>query len=209
MQIWGIVVAAGSGKRFGGPKQFARLGATRVVDHAVASLSKCVDEIVVVVPDGFAWDGAPVAAAVPGGDTRCASVRSALEVVPADVEVVFVHDAVRPYVSQRVCEDLLERIQQGADGAIPVLSVNDTVKRVRGSEVVSTENRAELKLAQTPQAFRAATLRAAYALGRDASDDATLVEELGGKVAVVEGDLRSIKITSEDDVSLVEWLVSQ
>src|SRR5262245_49893386 len=98
-RVSGIVVAAGSGSRFGTPKQFATLRGSRLVDIAVDAAARACDEVVVVLPPGTDWDGAPVAAAVPGGAQRSHSVRSGLDAVSPDAEIVVVHDAARPLAS--------------------------------------------------------------------------------------------------------------
>jgi 2-C-methyl-D-erythritol 4-phosphate cytidylyltransferase len=120
---------------------------------------------------------------------------------------VLVHDAARPLVTDAVVERLLGALAAGWDGAVPGLAVADTVKRVEDGRVVETLERADLAAVQTPQAFRADVLRAAYAAGGEATDCAALVEAQGGRVTVVEGDPRLVKITTQADRELVEsWL---
>jgi 2-C-methyl-D-erythritol 4-phosphate cytidylyltransferase len=202
-----IVVAGGRGERFGAAKQFLTAGGARLVDHAVASAGAVCDEVVVVLPEGVAWDGGAVAASVPGGETRSASVRAGLDAVSPDAEIVVVHDGARPLASPALFELVIDTVRAGADAAIPVLEVCDTIKRVDGSEVVETIARDGLVVVQTPQAFRAATLRAAHDDGADATDDAALVEKLGGSVVVVGGDPRNIKVTTVADLTLVTTLL--
>jgi 2-C-methyl-D-erythritol 4-phosphate cytidylyltransferase len=147
-----------------------------------------------------------VNASVTGGATRSASVAAALREVPDEAAVVLVHDAARPVLQEDVIERVLAPLSAGWDGAVPVLPVPDTVKRVRGEEVVETLDRSELVLVQTPQAFIASVLRAAVTDG-DASDCAALVEAGGGRVTVVPGDPRLLKVTSPADLELVaSWL---
>ncbi len=208
--LWAVVVAAGSGVRFGGgvPKQELDLGGRRVVDRAVAALDAwCPDRVVVVVrPDRLDPPDPLVAIAhalVPGGATRSASVRAGLAAVPASAELILVHDAARPIVPARVVDDLLAALDAGADAAIPGLPVADTVKRVRGGRVVDTPPRDELVAVQTPQLFRADVLRRVHAGGGEATDDAALVELAGGDVRVVEGDPDLRKVTTADDLA---WL---
>ena len=98
--VWGIVVAAGRGDRFGQPKQFCDLAGTRVVDLSVAAMTAACDAVVLVLPAGVSWDGEPVAAAVAGGETRSDSVRAGLRAVPAEADVVVVHDAARPLATR-------------------------------------------------------------------------------------------------------------
>jgi 2-C-methyl-D-erythritol 4-phosphate cytidylyltransferase len=145
---------------------------------------------------------------VPGGSTRAESVRAGVHEVPAGVAVVLVHDVARPLLPEDVIERVLAPLAEGWDGAVPGLPVADTIKRVRGDEVVETLERDQLVAVQTPQAFGADMLRTA--LGGDvagASDCASLVEAAAGRVKVVPGDPRLLKITTAEDLALVEsWL---
>ena len=135
-------------------------------------------------------------------------MRTALAEVPGEAAVVLVHDAARPLVTEAVIERVLAPLSEGWDGVVPALPVKDTVKRVRREEVVETLEREDLVAAQTPQAFVASVLRTA--LGGDvagATDCASLVEAAGGRVCVVEGDPRLLKITDAADLELVSsWL---
>jgi len=151
---------------------------------------------------------AKVSSCVPGGETRAESVRAGVHEVPAEAAVVVVHDAARPLLPEDVIERVLAPLSEGWDGAVPGLPVADTIKRVRGDEVVETLERDQLVAVQTPQAFGADMLRTA--LGGDvaeASDCASLVEAAAGRVKVVPGDPRLLKITTAEDLALVEsWL---
>jgi 2-C-methyl-D-erythritol 4-phosphate cytidylyltransferase len=149
-----------------------------------------------------------VSACVTGGATRGESVRLGLAAVPEDAAVVVVHDAARPLLPDEVLERVLGALGEGWDGAVPALPLADTVKRVRGDEVVETLDRAELRAVQTPQAFVAQVLRDSYAAGSaDASDCASLVEARGGRVKVVRGDPRLIKVTDAADLDRVAALL--
>jgi 2-C-methyl-D-erythritol 4-phosphate cytidylyltransferase len=202
-----IVVAAGGGTRFGAAKQFVRLGGATVVERAVALASSATDEVVVVLPPGAPWEpGAGVHATV-GGPTRSDSVRAGLELVPDDTDIVVVHDAARPLANATLFAAVIDAVRSGADGAIPVLPITDTVKRVEGELVVGTVPRADLVIVQTPQAFRAAALRAAHANGAVGTDDAELVEAAGGKVVAVPGDPRNVKLTVAFDLEFVRAML--
>ncbi len=205
--VWGIVVAAGRGDRFGAPKQFCELAGIRVVDHALLSLARACADVVVVLPPGVEWEGAPVSAVVAGGDTRSDSVRAGLDAVPEAAGVVVVHDAARPLATRALFDAVIEAVQRGADAAIPGLPVTDTVKRIDGAQVVQTVDRADLVTVQTPQAFRASVLRRVHAAGGDATDDAALVEASGGTVVVVPGEPRNIKITDPTDLLIAAALL--
>jgi 2-C-methyl-D-erythritol 4-phosphate cytidylyltransferase len=198
--VWVIVVAAGSGARFGAPKQYEQLGDRRVLDWSLGVARDAADGVVLVVPeDHDTPEEADVV--VTGGATRAASVRAGLAAVPDDAAVVVVHDAARPAASRGLFDAVIEAVLAGADGALPGLPVVDTVKRVHDGRVVETLDRAELVAVQTPQAFRAAALRAAHADGGDATDDGALVEAAGGRVVVVPGDPDNVKVTSPADLA--------
>jgi 2-C-methyl-D-erythritol 4-phosphate cytidylyltransferase len=203
VQTWTVVVAAGSGARYGGAKQFEAVGARRLVDRAVDAATRAGDGVVVVLPAGTAWDGPPVDAAVDGGATRSASVRAGLAVVPDTAEIVVVHDAARPLASDALFAAVIDAVRAGADGAVPGIPVADTIKRLSGNRVVETVARDELVAVQTPQAFSAAALRRAHERGGDASDDAALVEAAGGTVVVVPGEPANVKVTSPSDLELL------
>jgi 2-C-methyl-D-erythritol 4-phosphate cytidylyltransferase len=220
VSVWAIVAAAGRGDRLGAdrPKAFVGLGGRVLLAESLDRLEACeqVDAIVVAAPPG--WEepaillaeelgAGKVVSVVSGGATRGDSVAAALAEVAADAEAVLVHDAARPLVTDAVVERLLAALAAGWDGAVPGLSVPDTVKRVDGERVVETLPRSALVAVQTPQAFRADVLRAAYAAGGEATDCAALVEAQGGRVTVVEGDARLAKVTTRADLELVEsWL---
>jgi 2-C-methyl-D-erythritol 4-phosphate cytidylyltransferase len=206
-RVWAVIVAAGWGERFGGPKQFAELGGVRLVDHSIATASAACDAIVLVVPDADDWQGAEVDALVTGGATRADSVRAGLGAVPPGASVVVVHDAARPLASVALFDAVIAAVRDGADGAVPGLAVTDTLKRVDDVRVTATVDRMGLVAVQTPQAFRAGTLRDAHAAGADATDDAALVEELGGTVVVVPGDPRNLKVTGPADLMIAAALL--
>jgi len=210
-RVWAVVVAAGSGVRFGGPKQFAVLAGTRVVDRSLAVAREACDGVVLVLSDPDAWDGAAADLVVAGGATRAESVRAGLDAVPADADVIAVHDAARPLAGPELYAAVVAAVRAGADGAIPGIPVADTLKRVEahGDErvIVGTVDRSTLFAAQTPQAFRADVLRAAHASGDDATDDAALVEARGGKVVIVPGDPSNLKLTGARDLAVAAALL--
>jgi 2-C-methyl-D-erythritol 4-phosphate cytidylyltransferase len=198
--VGAVVVAAGRGERFGGPKQLRRLGDHRIVDLAVGAASATCDTVVLVVPADADWSVAGVTC-VAGGATRSASVRAGLAALPATVDIVVVHDAARPLADPAVFERVIAAVRDGADGAVPGLPIADTVKRVAaGGRVEETVARDGLVTAQTPQAFRAATLRAAHESAPEGTDDAAVVERAGGRVVVVAGEVDNFKITEPSDL---------
>ncbi|MDA8316469.1 MAG: 2-C-methyl-D-erythritol 4-phosphate cytidylyltransferase [Actinomycetota bacterium] len=216
--MWAVIVAGGSGSRFGRPKQFESLAGRPVVEWSVTAARKATDGVVLVVPAGEEDRALSLGAdvVVTGGETRSASVRRGLEHVPDQVDVVVVHDAARPLASPAlfaaVVAPLLgaesEEDADGVDGVVCGIAIADTLKRVggNGSTVTETVDRTSLVAVQTPQAFRAAVLRRAHAAGGDATDDAALVEAIGGKVCVVPGEAHNVKLTVPSDLALLEHL---
>jgi 2-C-methyl-D-erythritol 4-phosphate cytidylyltransferase len=207
--VWAIVVAGGSGERFGGPKQWMPLGGRRVVDWSVDAARKAAAGVVLVLPvsDLGRGDLPDVEAVVAGGGSRSASVRAGLAAVPNAAEVIVVHDAVRPLAGGDLFTAAVEAVLGGAAGAVCAVPMTDTLKRVDGMHVVETVSREGLWAVQTPQAFRADVLRAVHADEPDATDDAGLVEAIGEWVVVVAGDRRNLKITDPVDLAVAEALV--
>lgn len=206
MSTWAIVVAAGTGTRFGGAKQFAPLVGASVVDRSVDVAREACDGVVVVLPPDAAWTAPEGVRVAIGGATRSDSVRAGLEAVPADVDVVVVHDAARPLASRELFDLVVRAVAGGADGAVPGLPISDTLKRVEGDRVIETVARAGLVAVQTPQAFRADALRAAHRVGSIDTDDAALVEANGGVVVVVAGERTNLKLTLAEDLALARAL---
>ena len=197
-KIWTIVVAAGSGTRFGSAKQFALINERRIVDWAVETSRISSDGVVVVLPAEQAQREGGVA----GGATRSASVRCGLAAVPQDATIICVHDAARPFASEYLFDEVIDAVCAGADGAVPGLPVVDTIKFIDAANVVkSTPDRNQLVAVQTPQAFRAKSLRQAHQNNPEGTDDSTLVETNGGKVVVVMGDPLNRKITTPEDLN--------
>jgi 2-C-methyl-D-erythritol 4-phosphate cytidylyltransferase len=209
--VWAVVVAAGSGDRFGAAKQYALLAGRTVLAHSVAAARACCEGVVVVVPSGDEQRPEVQAAGadrvVAGGATRAESVRSGLAAVPADAAIVVVHDAARPLAGPDLFVAAITAVRAGADGAVCAVAMTDTIKRVAGETIVATVDREDLVAVQTPQAFRAEALRRAHAGRAEATDDAALVEADGGKVVVVPGDLSNLKLTTASDLARAErWL---
>jgi 2-C-methyl-D-erythritol 4-phosphate cytidylyltransferase/2-C-methyl-D-erythritol 2,4-cyclodiphosphate synthase len=216
-----VIVAAGSGERFGGraPKQFHELGGMPILEWSRRTFhaSPLVHEVVIVLPPDMVGSPPEWIAELPvtvagGGATRRESVHAGLGAVSPAAEIVLVHDAVRPFVS----EALIERVCRAAatGPSIPVIPVTDTIKVIgAGGHILETPDRRRLARAQTPQGFPARTLRERHrdAAARDleASDDAALCEAAGIEVGTVEGDPHNIKITTPADLLFAEWLVKE
>ena len=218
-----IVVAAGSGVRMGSafdmPKAFVPLGGRPMFRYSLdaAEASGAVDGIVLVVPAAEIErarqqaGGRCVRAVVAGGETRQASVRAGLAAAPVDAGVIVCHDAARPFASPDLFARVVSALAEAApavDGIVPVVAPADTVKRVADGVVTATIPRAEVVLAQTPQAFAAPALRDAHAraasAGFEATDDAMLLEWCGGRVMVVDGETGNLKVTTADDLITAE-----
>ena len=207
MSTWAIVVAAGDATRFGAAKLFARLGGVTVLDRAVGSAREVCAGVVVVLRADDEWTAPAGVERTVGGATRSESVRAGLALVPDDATVIVVHDAARPLATRALWAAVLAAVRDGADAAIPALPLTDTVKRVKEGRVVETVPREDLYGVQTPQAFAAAALRAAHAQRDDASDDAALIEANGGRVVVVPGETRNLKLTVFADLELAQALL--
>ena len=207
--VWTVVVAGGSGSRFGAPKQFLALGGRRVIDRAIATAAAHGDGVVAVLPAdvdlGYTESVGKPVVTVAGGDTRSASVRKGLAAVPDAAEIVLVHDAARPLAPDAMFERVITAVQAGADAVVPVLEVTDSLRHRSDGAV----ERAEFAAVQTPQGFIAAVLRDAHERGVEATDDATLVEITGASVTMVEGDRAAMKLTTPLDLRIAELLLDQ
>jgi len=212
-----IVVAAGSGSRAGGAKQWRNLGGKPVVRWSVeALLSGGAEDIVVVVAQGS--EGEALAALTGltgwrlavGGSTRAASVRNGLRVLGGRGDrPVLIHDAARPFLTTDVVRRLIEALD-GADGALPALPVADSLRRATGGFITGSVEREALWRAQTPQAFRLDTIVDAFAVWPvdvSATDEVTVVERAGGRVRIVEGSVRLMKLTYPEDFAMAEALI--
>jgi len=200
------------------PKAFAALGGRPMLAESLERLeaSGWIDSIVVVAPPD--WEEpvillaeelgcGKVVASVAGGESRADSVRIGVGEVADDAAVILVHDAARPLVTEEVVDRVLTPLNEGWDGAVPGLPLVDTVKRVHDDAVEETLRREELVTVQTPQAFVASVFREAMGGSGDATDCSSFVEARGGRVKVVPGDPRLLKVTTAEDLALVEsWL---
>ncbi len=218
--VWAVLVAAGRGERLGEdrPKAFVRLGELPLLAEPLRRLdeSEWIDAVVLVAPPE--WEepaillaeeigASKVTACVTGGETRTDSVRAGVAEVPGDAAAILVHDAARPLLPDDVIGRVVRALGEGFDGAVPGLPLADTVKRVANGVVVETPARDGLVAVQTPQGFVAPVLQAALAAGGEGSDCASLVEANGGRVTVVPGDERLLKVTTRADLERVAaWL---
>ena len=203
-----LIPAAGSGERFGAPipKALVQLNGRTLIEHAVLNLGPIATQIIVAAPAGYEdkfreilGDAVTV---VTGGSTRTKSVKIALESIAQDIEYVLVHDAARPLASIELGQRIIEALAAGDVAVIPALSVTDTIKEVDAANyVVSTPNRERLRAVQTPQGFARETLVKAHMQNIEATDDGALVEAMRGKVKLIEGENRALKITNPEDLA--------
>lgn len=216
-----IIAAAGSGNRMASdrPKQFLQLAGVPIIFHTLKPFEQCdsIQEVIVVLPAeesaGFlsmagGYGLRKLSRVVPGGATRADSVKRGLMAIRSTTaEIVAVHDGVRPFVTVEEISNTIAAAQ--ADGAaILVAPVTDTIKQVSGNSVVRTLERRELRHALTPQCFRYELLRKAYEVAEVndplLTDESALIEQLGKRVAIVEGSPRNIKITTPGDLLIAE-----
>jgi 2-C-methyl-D-erythritol 4-phosphate cytidylyltransferase/2-C-methyl-D-erythritol 2,4-cyclodiphosphate synthase len=206
-----LIVAAGSGLRFGGRKQYASLGGVPLLRHAVAAFSAhpSIDAVQVMIGDGddaeysSAVDGLDVLAPVTGGASRQESVRLGLETFSKDPpENILIHDAARPFPSAKLIDGVIGALAT-APGAIPALPVTDTLKRGSGDRISATVDRSDLWRAQTPQGFHFSKIFEAHraAIGETMTDDAAIAEAGGLEVALVAGAEENFKVTTEGDLA--------
>lgn len=226
--IAAIIVAGGTGERTGleRGKQLARIAGRPVLQHTIAAFDACtvIDEIVVVVhPDRVAEyrtgavdavGSCKIAAVVPGGDTRQASVAAGLAAVSPEADTICVHDGARPLILPQTIEGAVRMLEsaQSLAGVVVGHLAYDTLKAVDSSGMITaTLDRSQIWVAQTPQVFRARALRQAYAAAEaeatTGTDDAMLVERNGGVVAMFAGPRDNVKITVPEDLPIVERLL--
>ena len=207
-QCAAIIAAAGSGERFGAtlPKALITLGNRTLIEHAVAALAPIASEIVICAPAGYEKQiqelvGADITV-VTGGITRSDSVRAGITALTGNNKYVLVHDAARALASTQLAKNVLAALEKGEVAVIPGLELIDTVKSVdAGGHVTSTPDRASLRRVQTPQGFDLEILKKAHSSGANATDDGALVEAIGHKVLIINGEDRALKITTPADLA--------
>ncbi|MBR5550849.1 MAG: 2-C-methyl-D-erythritol 4-phosphate cytidylyltransferase [Muribaculaceae bacterium] len=219
--IYNIIVAAGSGSRFGAslPKQYCLMNGRPVLMHTIDNMRKALPDshIVLVLNMDFVDYWAELCEeysfvspmVVEGGATRWQSVKNAIDKIPADAQVITVHDGARPIVNADMVARLIDALDS-APGAIPVVSVTDSLRQINESGSTPVD-RSLYKAVQTPQAFHADKLVEAYSLPFDATftDDASVMAALGYEVALVEGDTNNIKITHPLDIEIAQLYLRQ
>jgi 2-C-methyl-D-erythritol 4-phosphate cytidylyltransferase len=214
--VWCVLLAGGSGQRFGSLKQFDSLAGVRVIDRAARTAAAACDGVIAVLPadslataDGQVPDATVVVA---GGSTRSESVRAGLAAIPAEATVILVHDAARPLATADLFAQVIAQVQSGVTAVVPAVQVVDTIRVVTtdsaGSETAGSEtagsdsaviDRDLLRAVQTPQGFQAALLRRAYDSDGEATDDAGLVQALGARITLIAGERSNLKLTERAD----------
>jgi 2-C-methyl-D-erythritol 4-phosphate cytidylyltransferase len=203
-----IVLAAGLGTRFGQPKYSASLKGQRIVDRAIDLVRPFCRDVVVVLPLGHRWDADPVSAVATGGPTRTESLRAGLPLLRPDVEVVVVHDCVRPLAGVDQVEAVIAAVLTGADAAIPAWESPDTLKRVRQDGSIEHLGREGILVAQSPMAYRRTTLMKVFEMLEDVPLEETIgVEMIGGRVVPVPGDRWSQHFVDQRDLRMFEMLI--
>lgn len=218
--VTAVVLAAGSGKRVGSdtPKQFLPLGARPMLHRSLAAVeaADAVSFVVVALPadDGSDLSEFPkVVAQVPGGETRQASLESAVRKLPDSTDTVMVHDAARPLLDKDLINKLLDALDETCDGVIPAIPMEDTIKRVSEDRLVEQEvDRQGIWRVQTPQVFRRAALEDSLAKalvsGMESTDCSQMLTGAGYRVRVVEGDPLNFKVTRAADLWLAEQILA-
>jgi 2-C-methyl-D-erythritol 4-phosphate cytidylyltransferase len=224
MKVKALIAAGGRGERIGGilPKQFIEIKKKPVLAYTVEKFEKCelIDEIILVVPEDYmsfcsynivdVCDFKKVKRILSGGKERQDSVYKGLLALSKDTDIVLIHDGVRPFISTEKIGKSIEMCKK-EKAVILALPVNDTVKRVDEGYVVTTLDRDKLWIAQTPQTFEYKLILEAYKKAIEDSfigtDDSSLVERLGFKVRVLEGESQNIKITTQEDLVLAEKII--
>ncbi len=226
MKAWAIIAAAGIGKRMGGgrPKQYLEVGGVPIICHTLRRFREtgCIESVVIVVEPGREaevraeilerYEFPKEWRVVSGGKVRQESVANGLACVPAEIDVVAVHDGVRPFVTpQQIAESVDLAHREGA--AIVAAPIKETIKRVEANAILATVDRHDLWGAKTPQSFRRALLCEAMESARRegfiGTDEASLVERMGQMVRIIAGDDRNIKITTPEDLIFAEAIFNE
>jgi 2-C-methyl-D-erythritol 4-phosphate cytidylyltransferase len=216
-ESWVIVLAAGSGSRFGGPKQFADLAGRPMLEHSVRSASTVCDGVVVVLSAAHlgSWTAPAGVRVVTGGATRAQSVRAGLAAVPGWAAVIVVSDAAHPLATPALYRRVVDAVLAGADAAVPGLPLSEVVKEITITETATMGTVVEAgrslpreshRLTQMPHAFAAGWLRDAHAGATEAVEDSAMVAAAGARVIVVDGEPANIHVTTPQELALANLL---
>jgi 2-C-methyl-D-erythritol 4-phosphate cytidylyltransferase len=216
-ESWAIVLAAGGGTRFGGPKQFADLAGRPMLEHSVRSASTACDGVVVVLPEADLgrWTAPAGVLVVAGGATRAQSVRAGLAAVPTRAAVIVVTDAAHPLATPALYRRVVDAVLAGADAAVAGQQLTEVVKEITITETATTGTVVEAgrtlprethRLIQTPHAFAARWLRDAHGNATEAVEDSAMVAAAGARVIVVDGEPANIHVTTPEELALANLL---
>ncbi|MBC3194607.1 2-C-methyl-D-erythritol 4-phosphate cytidylyltransferase [Pseudonocardia sp. C8] len=205
-EVWAVVLAGGTGTRYGRLKQLEELAGARLVDHTVAAARRTCDRVALVLPPGVGWDGEPVDMLATGGDHQSASLRNALAVVPERAGILVLADPAHPLAADRLFTDVIAAVRGGADGAVPAIPMLEVVQRVVDGVVQETLPKQDTWVAQSPQAFRAEVLRAAHAGAPRPVENSGMLAALGHRVVTVPGDPANLHVATEQDLAVVRRL---
>lgn len=203
MSIWSIIVAAGTGTRFGALKQFSEFAGMSVLEHSIKPFIGLVEGIIVVTdPNNNDLSIPSIDKVVTGGMTRSDSVKNGLIEVPPDCEHVLVHDSARPMLTSDLVSRVIDELQAGALAVTPVMDLVDSIRSIKGDVL----DRSNYCTVQTPQGFRADVLSAAHEQGLSGTDDAGMVSALGIDVTCIPGEPYNFKVTYPNDLLVCEAL---
>lgn len=207
--VWAIVLAGGTGQRYGGAKQFARLGGRALVDIVVDECRGVADHVVVALPAAADWRLPDGVHRVDGGATRLDSTRAALAALPHDDDViVLIQDSAHPLAPRSLYEAVIGAVREGADAAVPGVPMVDAIKVADDDGWVARSlPKSGVVIVQTPHAFRLGALRRAHAGAPAGVEDSELVERAGGRVRVVPGDWGNVHVTLPAELALAEQIV--
>ena len=219
--IYNIIVAAGSGSRFGAslPKQYCLLNSRPVLMHTIDNMRLAMpnSHIILVINADFVDYWAELCEKysfqspqiVMGGNTRWQSVKNAIDIVPNDARYITIHDGARPIIDVAMVGRLIDALEK-SPGAIPAVAVTDSLRQVNG-DISTPVDRSVFRAVQTPQAFHADKLIKAYSLPYSSSftDDASVMAALGYDVSLVDGDVYNIKITHPLDIEVASLYLSK
>ena len=206
--IWGIMLAAGRGERFGEAKQFLRVGDDTLAERSTAVLAAVCDGVVAVVLAG-APDVPGATTTVAGGVARADSVRAGLAAVPDTARVVVIHDAAHPLATPGLVARVVAAVEAGADAAVPVVEVTETMARLGAGAITEIVPRAGIAFMQMPHAFKAGVLRHAHTGRPEVTDEATLMHSLGHTVVTVPGEVANVHVTTPEELRLISILARQ
>lgn len=213
-----IITAAGQGKRMGGPKQFLEIAGQPMLGRTIAAFEACplIEGIILVVNEDYIEQAkqfkfSKILKVIAGGKERQDSVYNGIKALPAETEIVAIHDGARPFVTVDIIERSINEAKKSRAVVVGV-PVKDTIKQVANSQVAQTLDRKTLWAAQTPQVFKKELLVQAYESGYNkgvATDDAMLVEQLSVPVTMVVGSYQNIKVTTPEDLKFAEGLMGR